>query len=178
MQALLAQARSVVHGWPTVDTEPTAPRDVGRFPKSFPLEFPMGIADLYDSRPVPVTPAEWAQHLLRYWTGQFVSSAREHRVVWAMVNTVLLSEAAGKGAAVHRSVLRRQGFRLVGGEVLTKSRLRAMLRNEEEARAIVNQVMVIGKDVRSTPMQMSYEQKKLTCDVKHLHWAPMGEALG
>ena len=73
---------------------------------------------------------------------------------------------------MHRNVLRRRGFGLVGGEVLTKSRLREMLRTEEEACAIVNQVMVIGKDVRSTPMQMSYEQKKLTCAVKHLHWRP------
>ena len=78
MRALLAQAQSVVHAWPSVDTEPTAMRDVGGFPKAFPLEFPMGLADLYDSRTVPVTAAEWVQHLLRYWTGQFVSSRREN----------------------------------------------------------------------------------------------------
>ena len=108
----------------------------------------MGIADLYDERPVPVSPAEWVQHMLRYFTGQFVSSRREHRVVWAMVNTVLLSEAAGKGVAVHRNVLRRQGHRLVGGAVLTASRLRDMIQNEESARSIVNQIQVLGRDVR------------------------------
>ena len=132
----------------------------------------MGVADLHDSRTWTVSPAEWVQHILRLSTGQFVDSRREHRVIWAMVNTVLLSEAAGKGFAVHRSIMKRQGHRLVGGSVLTRSELRAMIENEESIRAMVNQVMVVGRDVRSTPMQMGYEGKKLTCAVKHLSWKP------
>ena len=42
----------------------------GRFAKAFPLRFPMGIADLFDSRPYEVQPQEWLQHLLRFfWDG-------------------------------------------------------------------------------------------------------------
>ena len=108
-EAALKQAQTLVYGWPSVEQEATLPRNVGRFPKSFPLDFPTGIADLYDDRLWKVAPWEWAQHMLRYWTGHFVSKRREHRVVWAIVNTVLMHEAAGKGVAVHRSVMRRQG---------------------------------------------------------------------
>ena len=147
----LQVAQSVVYGWPSAESEPVSAKDVGRFPKAFPLEFPMGIADLYDRRTWTVSPAEWVQHMLRLSTGQFVDGRREHRVVWAMVNTVLLAEAAGKGFAVHRSVMKRQGHRLVGASVLTRSELRAMIENEESVRSMVNQVMVIGRDVRWNP---------------------------
>ena len=60
----------------------------------------------------------------------------------------------------------------MGSSVLTRSELRAMIENEESVRSMVNHVMVVGRDVRSTPMQMSYEGKKLTCAVKHLSWKP------
>jgi hypothetical protein len=171
-EAALKQAQTLVYGWPSVEQEATLPRNVGRFPKSFPVDFPMGIADLYDDRLWKVSPWEWAQHMLRYWTGHFVSKRREHRVVWAIVNTVLMHEAAGKGVAVHRSVMRRQGARLVGNSVLTRSGLREMMRNEDSARAILNQLMVVGKTVRSTSMQWSDESRKLNFTVKHLSWKP------
>ena len=54
-------ARELLYGWPSVGQEPTGMRAQGRFPKAFPLEFPMGIGDLWDPRPVPVTAAEWAR---------------------------------------------------------------------------------------------------------------------
>ena len=99
---------SVVHGWPAVSSEPVPAADVGRFVRAHPLEFPMGIADLYDPRVRAVTPQEWAQHLLRYHTGQFVCGLRGHRVVWAIVNAVL------EFFAVQRNVMRRMGCRMVG----------------------------------------------------------------
>ena len=88
-------AESVIHGWPAVSSEPVPAADVGRFARAHPLEFPMGIADLHDPRVRAVTPQEWAQHLLRYHTGQFVSGLRGHRVVWAIVNALLLSSGFG-----------------------------------------------------------------------------------
>ena len=39
-------AQSLAYGWPSVGDEPTVPRAPGRFAKSFPLKFPMGVGDL------------------------------------------------------------------------------------------------------------------------------------
>ena len=90
----------------------------------------MGIADLYDSEGLlKVSPAEWVQHLLRYWTGHFVGGLRGQRVVWAMVNTLLLTEARSRGFGIYRNVMRRVGYGLEGGGVWTKPRLREMLRS-------------------------------------------------
>ena len=77
-----------------------------------------------------------------------------------MVNTVLISEAAGKGAAVRKNVLKRLGARIVGRDLLTRGALRAMMDDEHALRAMVHQLMTIGRDVRSTPMQWAYEAKK------------------
>jgi hypothetical protein len=161
-------------GWPLVGREPTMPRAPGRFSKSHPLEIPMGIADLCDGqdRLLSVTPAEWVRHMLRYRTGQFAHGLRGRRVFWAMVNTLLLRKAAGEGHAVHRNMMRRQGGRIWGAESLTKGGLREMLQDEQAVRSLVHQLMVVGKDVRSTPMQWAYEGKKLDCAVKHLSWLP------
>ena len=165
-------AESVVHGWPAVSSEPVPAADVGRFPRAHPLEFPMGVADLHDSRVRPVTPQEWAQHLLRYHTGQFVSGLRGHRVVWAIVNAVLVSEARGKGFAVQRNVMRRMGWRMVGQSPMTRGELRALMGQEEGVRGIVHQLMTVGRDVRATPMHFASKHKELDCAVKHLSWLP------
>ena len=58
--------------------------------KSFPLEYPMGIADLYDDRPIPVSTSEYVQHMLRLMSGHMVHGLRGHRLVWALVNTALI----------------------------------------------------------------------------------------
>ena len=68
--------------------------------------------------------------------------------------------------------MRRQGGRVHGVDVLTKRGLREMLDDEREVRSLVHQLMVVGRDVRSTPMQWAYEGKKLDCAVKHLSWRP------
>ena len=165
-------AESVIHGWPAVSSEPVPAADVGRFARAHPLEFPMGIADLHDPRVRAVTPQEWAQHLLRYHTGQFVSGLRGHRVVWAIVNAVLVSEARGKGFAVQRNVMRRMGCRMAGQSPMTRGELRELMGQEEGVRGIVHQLMTVGKDVRATPMHFASKHKELDCAVKHLSWLP------
>ena len=48
-------AGQLAYGWPAVHDEPTPPCSFGRFVKSFPLKFPMGVGDLFDAdRPRPV----------------------------------------------------------------------------------------------------------------------------
>ncbi len=164
-------AESLAYGWPTVHDEPTAMRAPGRFAKSFPLKFPMGVADLHDEREIPVTAAEYTQHIFRLpWTW----GPHGDRLAWALVNTVLLQEARGKGFAVYRQAMRRYGrFGRHGGrQVLTKARLQEMLSQEDTARALVGSISRMGRDVRSTPMQWSVEGRKLSAAVQFLSWRP------
>ena len=163
-------AERLAYGWPSRSDDATVPRHPGRFEKSFPLELPMGIGGLHSDTPRPVSPAEHVQHLLRLLSGRVVNGLRGHRLVWALVNSVLVGEAAGKGFVVHRNVMRRLGGRVEGTSVLTRRRLRELMESEETARSIVGQLMSVGRDVRSTPMQWSHEGKKLDCAVKHLAW--------
>ena len=165
-------ARRLVFGWPIKNEDPTGAHSRGRFAKAFPLDFPMGIADLYEERPRKVSPEVWVQHLLRYETGQFVGGLRGQRVLWAMVNTLLLSEARSRGFGIYRNVMRRVGFGLQGGRVLTKGRLREMLAQEDRMRVLVSQLSTVGREVRSTTMQWAYEGKKLDSTVKHMSWVP------
>ena len=140
--------------------------------KAFPLDFPMGIADLYEDRPRRVSPEVWVQHLLRYRTGHFVGGPRKQRVLWAMVNALLLSEARGRGFGIYWNVIRRCGLGLSGGRVLTKGHLRSILQEEDRMRVLVGQLSTVGREVRSTTMQWAYEGKKLESTVKHLSWVP------
>ena len=167
-------AERTVYGWPGTAAEPTGAYTRGRFVRAFPLEFPMGIGDLYEDPPRPrkVSVEEWVQHLLRYRTGQFVSGPRGKRVLWAMVNTLLLTEARGKGFGIYRNTIRRVGLGLEGGRIMTKGRLRGILQQEDRARILVGQLANIGRDVRSTTMQWAWESKKLQTAVKHLSWLP------
>ena len=84
----------------------------------------MGIGDLFEERPRKVSPEAWVQHLLRYWSGQFVGGERGQRVLWAMVNNLLLSEVRSRGFQIYRNVMKRVGFDLQGGRDLTKRELR------------------------------------------------------
>ena len=88
----------VTFGWHGVSDDPSGMREVGRFERAHPLEFPMGIGGLYDDkRERPPTARLWAQHMLRLWGGWCVHGLHGHRLVWALVNTVLLEESRGKG---------------------------------------------------------------------------------
>ena len=121
----------------------------------------MGIGDLFDDRPIPVTPAEYVQHLFRLpWTW---STGSGDRLAWALVNTVLLAEARGKSFAVYRQAMRRYGGRYgrhSERQVLTKARLREMLQQEDTARALVGSISTCGRDVRSTAMHWAHDGKK------------------
>jgi hypothetical protein len=111
-------AERLAYGWPDVDDEPTNPRLAGRFAKSFPLLYPMGVADMHDERAVKVSPHEYVQHMMRLpWTWE---TSQGPRLLWALVNTVLLHEARGKGFAVYRAALLPHGWRLSTRQVLTR----------------------------------------------------------
>ena len=170
----LRLAETLVYGYPSRYDEPTLPRAAGRFCKAFPLEYPMGVADLYEDPPRThdVSPPEYVQHMLRLASGHFVQGLRGHRVVWALVNHELLSEAGGKGHVVHRMAMRRQGVRVVGDAVLTRRHLREMVENEGTARSLVNQLMAVGRDVRSTPMDWAWKAKTTRASVHHMSWRP------
>ena len=132
----------------------------------------MGIGDLYEERPRKVSAAEWVQHLLRYQSGQFVGGFRGQRVLWAMVNVLLLSEARQRSPGIYRTFVRRARLGLEGGRVMTKRRLREILKEEDKSRILVGQLSTLGREVRSTPMQWAYESKKLDATVKYLSWLP------
>ena len=141
--------------------------------KAHPLEFPMGNCGLYDAeRPREVTTKVWVQHLLRLSGGWCVHGLRGHRLVWALVNTLLLSEAQGKGYVVQKNVLGRMGARLGSEGPLTRESLRAAVQDEAVAGSLVHTLMTVGQGVRSTPMQWGREGKLLDCAVKILSWAP------
>ena len=154
-------------------------RAPGRIERAFPLEFPMGIGGLFDDvrdeegtslRSVPAR--VWAQHLFRLWDGSCVHGLRGHRLVWAVMNTVLLEEARGKGYIVQRNTVGRMGARMDPHMHVTKAELRKVLEDEELVRSLVNSLMKVGQNVRTTPMQWAAEGKKLDCAIKHLSWAP------
>ena len=129
----------------------------------------MGIADLHDDRPIDVSAAEYVQHLFRLpWTW----GPHGDRLAWALVNTVLLQEARGKSFAVYRQAVRRYGRCFAGQQVLTKGKLRELLCNEHQARAVVGSITAMGRDIRSTSMHWSHESKKLTAAVRFLSWRP------
>ena len=159
-------------GWHGISDEPSGVQDVGRFEKAYPLEFPMGIGGLYDDmrhelrRP---TARQWAQHLLRLWGGWCVHGLRGHRLVWAIVNTVLLQETRGKSYIVQKAALRRLGYP-AGEAPMTREELKAVLHHEETAGSVVNCLMKVGSSVRSTPMQWASESRDLDTCVKHLSW--------
>ena len=98
--------RNVAFGWPVIDKTAVGAGEEGRFVRSHPLQLPMGEGDLYDStRPFPVSAPEWSQHLLRHARGLVVRDLHGQRLVWAIVNHVLLQESRGKGFVVHQNVI-------------------------------------------------------------------------
>jgi hypothetical protein len=163
-------AEQALFGWPAVSDKPVWSRSERRFVDCYPLEFPMGVADMYEDRARPVKQWEYTQHMLRLASGQMINGLRGHRVTWSLVNSALLNEAQGKCFAVHRCMLRRLGARVVGGGHLSKAQLKAMMEDKSESSEMLRQLLTVGKDIRSTPMSWSYEAKKLDAAVKHLSW--------
>ena len=66
--------------------------------------------------------------------------------------------------------MRRMGARLGGDRCLTRAALLEMIENAESARMVTHQLMTVGRNVRSTPMQWAYEGKKLDTIVKYMSW--------
>ena len=106
--------------------------------------------------------------MLRLGTNAMAAGDDGKRLVWAMVNSVLMSEASGKGFAVQRNVMMRIGGRGSMSEVLTKRRLRQLLADEHAAKAMVYNLQSIGRSVRSTPMQWSGERHKMEAAIRHI----------
>ena len=65
-----------------------------------------------------------------------------------------------------------QGLRVVGNEVVTRRQLRDMIENESTALSLVNQLMTVGRDVRSTPMDWAWHGKTTRAAVQHMSWRP------
>ena len=79
----------VVQPWPQIDKEPVPMYEEGRFVKSFPLAFPMGVGDLKQPRlRDDFSTAEWVQHKFRHVDGRFFNASRGHRETWAMFNQI------------------------------------------------------------------------------------------
>ena len=90
--------------WPRIEETPTPERADGRFVKSFPLRYPMGVADLRQPRlRSDFHVADAVQHLFRYWTGHFFNANDGHRVVWALFNSALREVGYEKGGLVHKN---------------------------------------------------------------------------
>ena len=127
--------------WPVVEKAPVAASEERRVAKAFPLEFPMGVADLKQPQlREDFTPTEWAQHKLRSFDGRFVSSARGHRVTWAIFDTVLLESTRHRGHAYHKST---------DSHVLTKRSLRELAPSRDD---LVREMAAFGADIPTTPM--------------------------
>ena len=76
------------------------------------------------------------------------------------IDMLLLQETRGKGYVVQKNALGRMGARMDPSRDMTRDELRAALKDEELARSLVNSLMKVGQDVRSTPMQWAAEGKK------------------
>ena len=98
---------------------------------------------------------------IRLRDGRMVNGLRGHRLVHSLVNTLLITEGTGKSRALHKVVARRLGKRVVGGEVLSRAVLRDLMATAHSKHMILGQIMILGKDVRSAPMQWKYQQKLL-----------------
>ena len=129
-------AQELTLGWPEVSNEPVFVRASNRFVCSFPLEYPMGLADLHADRKFKVSSPEYNQHMIRHFSGAFVNGSRGHRVLWALVNSQLLEEARSKCCGVYRVAIKKVGGRVLGLAHITKGQLQNMLAYEQQARML------------------------------------------
>ena len=98
------EVEETIHPWPTILEQPTSEIADGRFAKSFPLKFPMGVADPRQPRlRSDYSFIDAVQHLFRYRTGHFLNSNDGHRIVWALFNTALREIAKEKGHLVYKN---------------------------------------------------------------------------
>ena len=103
---------------------------------------------------------EWVKHLLRYFTGQFLSSIRGQRVVWAMFNTALRDVARMRGALVHKTSHEN---------ALTKSELKELVDRRSD---LVQKIATFGAQVPTTSMHWKKEGNHLEWIVRQMSWTP------
>ena len=150
-----------VYPWPQIEKNPTPRFEEGRFVKSFPLQFPMGVGDLYQSGlRDDFSATKWAQHKLRYKDGWFVNGRHGHRVTWAIFNETLLEIAKAKGRAYHKSTNQC---------TLTKRELRTLVETQED---LVKEMASFGADIPTTPMFWKKETNRLQWIVRQMSWRP------
>ena len=121
----------------------------------------MGMGDL--SQPClrgDFSTADWVQHKLRYFDGRFVSSARGHRVTWAMFNTALLAASKHSGQAY---------FRASESHALTKTELRELVESRDD---LVRSMATFGADIPTTPMFWKRHTNQLEWIVRQMSWMP------
>ena len=94
------------------------------------------------------------------WGGGCEHDLRAHKLVWAIVDTVLLQETRGESYIVQKATLRRLGYP-AGEAPMTREELKAVLHHEEKAESVINYLMNVGSSVRSTAMQCASESRDL-----------------
>ena len=101
---LTERITDVVHPWPQIQQTPTGYREDGRFAKSFPLELPFGVGDLYQPRVrSDCSTLDWAQRQLQYYDGRCISSRRGNRFTWAIFNEALRETSHHTGRLVFKN---------------------------------------------------------------------------
>ena len=153
--------RDAVRPWPAIEKDPVAMSDEGRFVKAFPLEFPMGVADLKQPQlRDDYSVMEWVQHKLRYKGGHFVNSARGHRLIWAMFNTALLEASRQMGHAYHKAT---------NSSVLTKRALQELVEKQAD---LVRECASFGAEIPTTAMFWKRMTTQLEWIVRQMSWWP------
>ena len=160
-ETLQTEISQEVYPWPQIETDPAPRYEEGRFVKSYPTQFPMGVGDLRQScLRDDYSVSKWAQHKLRYVNGAFVNSSHGHRVTWAIFNESLREVAKQKGRAYHKST---------NQNVLTKSELRDLVSSQDD---LVKEMASFGADIPTTPMFWKKETNRLQWIVRQMSWSP------
>ena len=148
-----------VFPWPRILNEPTPERADGRFVKAFPLAFPMGVGDLYQTRVRnDFHEVDAIQHLLRYESGHVHNVNDGHRLEYALFNTALRRIARDKGGIVHKNT---------NQTVLTKQ-----LDLCETQAHLVHRVASFGAEIPTTSMFWKREARHLEWIVRQMSWRP------
>ena len=121
----------------------------------------MGMGDL--SQPClrgDFSTADWVQHKFRYFDDRFVSSARGHRVTWAMFNTAMLDASKRSGQAYYRAS---------DCHALTKTELKDLVESRDD---LVRSMATFGADIPTTPMFWKRQTNQLEWIVRQMSWVP------
>ena len=104
--------------------------------------------------------AEWAQHLIRYFDGRFLSTSHGQRVIWAIFNTVMREETRKVGSLVYT-----RG----GQDVLSKAELEGLLDSRQD---LTRSLMTMAADVKTTLAHWKRQANHLEWIVRQMSWIP------